>query len=243
MLNGVEVTFINLPLGGILEFSYLKIPITVIWIVGITNAINLIDGLDGLAAGASSIALVTISWLAISLGDMFVALLGLMLLGSTPGFLVYNFYPAKIFMGDTGALFLGYMLGVISVLEFKNVTLFSIIVPIIILGIPILDTFFAIVRRFIQRKPLSSSDKLHLHHCLLKLGYGHRQTVVMIYAMSGLFSIAAVIFTQSTIWGSMAILISLVLVVEITVELTSLIGEKYRPILKLLQGSKPKNSR
>ncbi|SDM54836.1 glycosyltransferase family 4 protein [Sediminibacillus halophilus] len=240
VFNGVQITFINLPFGETLQFGYMSIPITIIWIVGITNAINLIDGLDGLSAGVSSIALITISGLAISLGDSFVALMGLMLLGSTLGFLVYNFHPAKIFMGDTGALFLGYMIGVFSVLGFKNVTLFSLIVPIIILGVPILDTFFAIVRRIIQNKPLSAPDKLHLHHCLLKLGFGHKQTVILIYAMSGLFSIAAIIFTKSTVWGSTITLLALTILVEIVVELTGLISENYRPILRLLEGAKVK---
>ncbi|WP_077623406.1 glycosyltransferase family 4 protein [Sediminibacillus massiliensis] len=240
VFNDVQINFINLPFGETLDFGYFSIPITILWIVGITNAINLIDGLDGLAAGVSSIALITISGLAISLGDTFVALMGLMLLGSTVGFLFYNFHPAKIFMGDTGALFLGYMIGVFSVLGFKNVTLFSLIVPIIILGVPILDTFFAIVRRFIQHKPLSSPDKLHLHHCLLKLGFGHRQTVILIYAMSGLFSIAAIIFTKSTVWGSTITLISLAILVEIVVEMTGLISENYRPILRIIEGSRSK---
>ncbi|WP_226036338.1 MraY family glycosyltransferase [Aquibacillus saliphilus] len=240
VLGGAQINFINLPFGETLEFGYFAIPISILWIVGITNAINLLDGLDGLAAGVSSIALLTIAGLAISLGDIFVAFIGFMLLGSTLGFLAYNFHPAKIFMGDTGALFLGYMIGVLSVLGFKNATLFSLIVPITILGVPILDTFFAIVRRYIQKKPLSSPDKLHLHHCLLKLGFGHRQTVILIYAMSALFSVAAIIFTKSTMWGSMITFFALALLIEITVEMTGIISDKYRPILSLVKGSKVK---
>ncbi|WP_117168448.1 glycosyltransferase family 4 protein [Paraliobacillus sediminis] len=231
---GAQINFINLPFGETLHFGYFSIPITIIWIVGITNAINLIDGLDGLAAGVSSIALITISGLAITLGDTFVVAVGFMLLGSTLGFLVYNFHPAKIFMGDTGALFLGYMIGVLSVLGFKNATLFSLIVPITILGVPILDTFFAIVRRVVNKKPLASPDKLHLHHALLKLGFGHRQTVILIYAMSALFSLAALIFTKSTMWGSTITFLAMALLIEITVELTGLISDKYRPLLSLL---------
>ncbi|MCT2535126.1 undecaprenyl/decaprenyl-phosphate alpha-N-acetylglucosaminyl 1-phosphate transferase [Aquibacillus koreensis] len=238
VLGGAQINFVNLPFGETVHFGYLSIPITILWIVGVTNAINLIDGLDGLAAGVSSIALITISGLAISLGDTFVSMIGFILLGSTLGFLVYNFYPAKIFMGDTGALLLGYMIGVLSILGFKNATLFSLIVPITILGVPILDTFFAIVRRVIQRKPLSAPDKLHLHHCLIKLGFGHRQTVILIYVMSALFSIAAIIFTKSTMWGSTITLFAMLLLIEITVEITGLISDKYRPILRLLQGSR-----
>lgn len=241
VLGGIQIEFITLPFGDRIEFGYLAIPLTILWIVGITNAINLIDGLDGLAAGVSSIALLTISGLAISMGNPLIALIGLILLGSTLGFLFYNFHPAKMFMGDTGALFLGYMISVLAVMGlFKNIAIFSLIVPIIILGVPILDTVFAIVRRIVQNKPLSAPDKLHLHHCLVKLGFSHRQTVIMIYAMSSLFSVAAIMFTRATIWGSTFILIGLIVAIELIVEITGLIGENYRPLLKLVEGMKTK---
>lgn len=233
-LGGAQIDFINLPLDYTIHFGFLSVPITVLWIVGITNAINLIDGLDGLAAGVSSIALLTISGLAISLGDTFVAFIGMMLLGSTVGFLFYNFHPAKIFMGDTGALFIGYMIGVLSILGFKNATLFSLLVPITILGVPILDTVFAIIRRIIHKQPFYMPDKLHLHHCLLKLGYGHKQTVILIYAISALFSLAAIIFNQSTLWGSTFTFLAMTLLIELIVEATGLISENYRPILSLM---------
>lgn len=238
VLGGVEMTYINLPFGYMLDFGQLSIPITVIWIVGITNAINLIDGLDGLAAGVSTIALITIAGLALALGDIFVALVSFLLIGSTLGFLVFNFYPAKIFMGDTGALFLGYMIGVLSVLGFKNATLFSLIVPIAILGVPILDTFFAIVRRVVHKKPLYAPDKMHLHHCLLNLGFGHRQTVILIYSMSALFSVAAIIFNQSTMWGSTITFFLMILLIELVVELTGLVSSNYRPILNFIYRKK-----
>ncbi len=239
VLGGIRIEFITLPFGDRIEFELFVIPVTILWIIAVTNAINLIDGLDGLAAGVSSIALITISLLAISMGDSTSALIGLILLGSTLGFLVYNFYPAKIFMGDTGSLFLGYMISVLSVTGlYKNVTLFSLIVPIIILAIPILDTAFAIVRRIVHNNPISAPDKFHLHHCIIRLGFSHRQTVIMIYAMSSLFSIAAVIFTKSTLWGATTIIISLAILVEIMVEITGLVSENYRPILRLFEGSK-----
>ncbi|SEO24344.1 UDP-GlcNAc:undecaprenyl-phosphate GlcNAc-1-phosphate transferase [Amphibacillus marinus] len=238
VLNGVEITYINLPFANTLHFGYWSIPITVIWIVGITNAINLIDGLDGLAAGVSTIALITIAGLALSLGDVFVALVSILLIGSTMGFLVFNFHPAKIFMGDTGALFLGYMIGVLSVLGFKNATLFSLLVPIAILGVPILDTLFAIVRRVVHKKPLYSPDKMHLHHCLLNLGFGHRQTVILIYAMSAMFSIAGVILNQSTMWGSTITFFTLTILIELVVEITGIISVDYRPLLNLFNKRK-----
>ncbi|WP_181347244.1 MraY family glycosyltransferase [Thalassobacillus sp. CUG 92003] len=240
VIGGVQVEFINLPFGGEIQFGYFSIPITILWIVGITNAINLIDGLDGLAAGVSAIALLTISGMAITMGNVFVVFAGLMMLGSTLGFLIYNFYPAKIFMGDTGALFLGFMISVLSLLGFKNVTLFSFIIPVIILGVPISDTIFAIVRRMVNRKPLSAPDKSHLHHCLINLGYTHPETVLVIYAMSALFSLAAVIFSQATLFGAVIVLSVLLFLVELVVEMTGLVGQNYRPILNLIRDYKPR---
>ncbi|QHE53609.1 glycosyltransferase family 4 protein [Pontibacillus sp. HMF3514] len=241
VVGGVQVEFINLPfMEQKLEFGYLSIPITIVWIIAITNAINLIDGLDGLAAGVSAIALLTISGMAITMGNSFVVIVGFITLGSTLGFLLFNFYPAKIFMGDTGALFLGFMIGVLSLLGFKNVTFFSFIIPIIILGVPISDTIFAIVRRFVQQKPLSSPDKSHLHHCLLRLGYSHPETVLMIYAMAALFSLAAVIFSQATMFGSVFVLFILLLLVELVVEVTGLVSQDYRPILNLVKDYRTK---
>lgn len=236
VLGGVQLEFITLPFSDArIEFGYLAVPITIIWIVAITNAINLIDGLDGLAAGVTAIALLTISGLAVTMGSPLLALIGFLVFGSTLGFLVYNFHPAKIFMGDTGALFLGYMISVISIMGlFKNVALFSLIVPIIILGVPILDTVFAIVRRVVQKKPISAADKFHLHHCLLRLGFSHRQTVILIYAMSGMFSIAAILFTRATMWGSTVIIFTLLILVELIVEITGLVGKNYRPLLNLI---------
>ncbi|MFC0525400.1 glycosyltransferase family 4 protein [Pontibacillus salicampi] len=241
VLGGVEVEFINLPFGeGKLEFGMFSVPITILWIVGITNAINLIDGLDGLAAGVSSIALLTVSGMAITMGNTFVVMAGFITLGSTLGFLIYNFYPAKIFMGDTGALFLGYIISVLSLLGFKNVTLFSFVIPVIILGVPISDTIFAIVRRFVHKKPLSSPDKSHLHHNLLRLGYSHPETVLMIYAMASLFSLAAVIFSQATMFGSVFVIFILLVLIELVVEVTGLVGQNYRPILNLVKDYRTK---
>lgn len=233
--NGITVEYVNLLFGGKIEFGILSIPLTIIWIVGITNAINLIDGLDGLAAGVSSIALVSLTGMAFLKGDFFVATICLMLLGSTLGFLVHNFYPAKIFMGDTGALFLGYMIAVISLLGFKNVTLFSLIVPVIILGVPISDTFFAIVRRVVNKNPISEPDKSHLHHCLLRLGYSHRQTVLIIYAMAAMFGLTAMIFSQATIRGALVVIAVLLIIIELFVEKIGLVGNNYKPLLKIFR--------
>jgi UDP-GlcNAc:undecaprenyl-phosphate/decaprenyl-phosphate GlcNAc-1-phosphate transferase len=236
--GGVQVEFINLPFGGEINFGMLSIPLTVLWIVGVTNAINLIDGLDGLAAGVSSIALFTIAGMALIMGNVYVATIAALLLASTLGFLIYNFHPAKIFMGDTGALFLGYMISVLALLGFKNVTVISFIIPIIILGVPISDTFFAIIRRIVNKQPLSAPDKSHLHHCLLRLGFTHRQTVLIIYAISALFGLAAVIFSQATMWGAMIVIAVLLIAIELFVESIGLVGKNYRPLLKLVRARK-----
>jgi UDP-GlcNAc:undecaprenyl-phosphate/decaprenyl-phosphate GlcNAc-1-phosphate transferase len=238
MWGGVQVSFVNLPFGGQVEFGMLSIPLTIIWIVGVTNAINLIDGLDGLAAGVSTIALLTISGMAIIMGDVYVVAMGLIMMASTLGFLIYNFHPAKIFMGDTGALFLGYIISVLSLLGFKNVTLISFIIPVIILGVPISDTFFAIIRRIVNKKPLSAPDKSHLHHCLLRLGYTHRQTVLMIYALAAFFGLVAVIFSQAKIWGSFVVIAVLLLVIEVFAEKIGLMGKDHRPLHKIARGIK-----
>lgn len=229
--GGVQVNFINLPFDGVLNLGWFAIPLTLLWIVGITNAINLIDGLDGLAAGVSSIVLATLAGIAFMMGNMFVVALALILMGSTLGFLIYNFNPAKIFMGDTGALFLGFMISVISLLGFKNVTLFSLLIPVIILGVPISDTLFAIIRRLVNKKPLSAPDKSHLHHCLLRLGYSHKKTVLIIYAMSSLFGLAAIMLTQSTLWGTLIIITLLIIGIELLVEMIGLVSNTYKPML------------
>ena len=237
VLYGIQIDFIATPSGEVILFGWLAIPITVLWIVGITNAINLIDGLDGLAAGVSSIALATISILSLTMGNPVTPLLGLLLLGSTLGFLVFNFYPAKIFMGDTGSLFLGYMISVLSVVGLaKSAAVFSLLIPMIILAVPIIDTTFAIVRRFVQKKPLMAPDKFHLHHCMLRLGFSHRQSVILIYLLSGLFSLAAILFTRATIWGASVLIVLLLVIIELIVELTGLIDTNYRPLLNFLDG-------
>ncbi|WP_018922032.1 UDP-phosphate N-acetylglucosaminyl 1-phosphate transferase [Salsuginibacillus kocurii] len=235
IIGGVQIDFINLPFDAQLQLGILSIPLTLLWIIGITNAINLIDGLDGLAAGVSSIVLLTISILAALQGNIYIAGLALILLGSTLGFLVHNFNPAKIFMGDTGSMFLGFMIAVISLLGFKNVTLFSLVVPVIVLAVPISDTFYAIIRRIVNRQPLSAPDKSHMHHCLLRAGYSHRQTVLLIYAMSGFFGLAAVMFTLSTLWVALFIMTGLLVMIELLAERIGLVNDQFRPVSNFMR--------
>lgn len=233
--GGLQIEFINLPFGGIIEFGFLSIPVTILWIVGITNAINLLDGLDGLAAGVSTIALISLSVMAMLMGDMFVVATTAILAASSLGFLFYNFYPAKIFMGDTGALFLGFMISVLALLGFKNVTFISLVIPVIMLGVPISDTFFTIVRRIRMKQPISKPDKSHLHHSLLNAGFSHRQSVLIIYALAALFGVGAILFSQATPWGGLLLIIIILLAIELIVEVIGLAGSNYRPILNLVR--------
>ncbi|CAM5334547.1 glycosyl transferase [Bacillus safensis FO-36b] [Bacillus safensis subsp. safensis] len=184
--TGLKLDFFSVPsLTDRIELGWMAYPLTVLWIVGITNAINLIDGLDGLAAGISVIGLSTIAVMAFSADKILILSLSLVVIGSTIGFLFYNFHPAKIFMGDTGSLFLGYMISVLSLLGlYKSVTLFSVVVPVIILGVPIFDTTFAIIRRILNKQPISAPDKSHIHHRLMAFGLSHRMAVIVILLLA-----------------------------------------------------------
>ncbi|SIT69200.1 UDP-GlcNAc:undecaprenyl-phosphate GlcNAc-1-phosphate transferase [Edaphobacillus lindanitolerans] len=238
IFGDMQIDFVNLPFGGQVSFGYLSIPLTLLWIVGITNAINLVDGLDGLAAGISAIALITLSVMAAIMGNTFVIVFASLLAVSCLGFLFYNFYPAKIFMGDTGSLFLGFMISILALDGFKNVTMISLIIPIIILAIPIFDTIFAIVRRVRLQQSITAPDKSHLHHTLMDIGFSHLQAVLLIYAGAATLGMAAIVFSQATIWGAFLIGALLLLFIELLVELLGLAGKNYRPIISLVRGKR-----
>lgn len=182
--------------GLYLNFGILAYPITILFILGVVNCINLIDGLDGLSSGISSIYFLTVGVIAMMLNNSngLDVTLTFIMLGSTLGFLVHNFHPAKIFMGDSGSMFLGYIISVIALLGFKNITLTSFIIPLLLLAIPIMDTLFAILRRLINHKPLGEPDKNHLHHQLLKLRLSQTKTVLVIYLVDILFAIASILY-------------------------------------------------
>lgn len=182
--------------GQLIEFGVLSYPITLIFIVACTNIINLIDGLDGLSSGISSIfylSTVIICFFQNRFGLEFT--LALIALGSTLGFLIHNFNPAKIFAGDSGALFMGFIIAIISLLGFKTTVITSIFIPLMILAVPILDTLFAIIRRTLNHKKISEPDKEHLHHQLLKMKISHRNTVLIIYVINILFATASILYT------------------------------------------------
>lgn len=232
---GVKMDFVILPFGDGTQMGWLGIPITIFWIVGVTNAINLIDGLDGLAAGVSAIATGTIFVLALMMGNVTVALLSAVLLGSILGFLFFNFHPAKIFMGDSGALFLGFSLATLSVLGFKQATLVSFVVPIFILGVPLSDTFFAIVRRTLNRTPISAADKNHLHHCFLALGFSHRNSVLMIYGIALMFALSALLLSAVAQWVALIVIAVTLLILQIGAELIGIVHKTRRPIIHFVQ--------
>lgn len=205
----VRIDFITDPLGDFIYLEFFAIPATIFWIVGLTNTVNLIDGLDGLAAGVSSIAAVTIFLVAMEEGIPFVAMVTAALAGAAVGFLYYNFNPARIFMGDTGSMFLGFMLAGISVVgAVKSAATIALIVPILALGLPILDTTFAIVRRARNHRPIFKPDKGHLHHRLLARGFTQKQAVLLMYVVSALFGLCALALTAvSTQAATLIILI------------------------------------
>lgn len=181
--------------GFYLDFGIFSYPLTIFFILGCINCMNLIDGLDGLAAGISSIYFATIGIIATMQGKYGLDfILTFVMLGSTLGFLVHNFNPASIFMGDSGSMFLGLIIAVIALLGFKNVTMTSLIIPLLILAIPILDTFFAIVRRLLKGESISKPDKFHIHHQLLKRNLSQRTTVLIIYFVNILFAICSIIY-------------------------------------------------
>lgn len=232
IIDGIIIERITLPVLGLIEFnSIISVLITIIWIVGITNAINLIDGLDGLASGVSTIGLISILVMAASDGDHLVMILSALIIAANLGFLYHNFYPAKIYMGDTGSMFLGYSIAVLSTIGlFKNVTIFSFIVPIIVLAIPIFDTIFVIVRRIIDGKSILLADNRHIHYRLLEVGFSHRTTVLIIYGFSTLFGLIAVLFSKGSIAITIILTIVLLLILQSLVELLGVVGNEKNKI-------------
>ena len=198
IMGGIEIKTLTYPLptkdaSTLIQLGILSIPVTLFWIVGITNTINLIDGIDGLSAGVATISSITLMVVARKLGDPETIILSGILAGACLGFLPYNFNPAKIFMGDAGALFLGFMLAGISIEGvMKSAATIAVVVPILILGIPIFDTTFAIIRRLAKGQNPMQADKGHLHHRLLRRGFSVRNTVLILYGVSMFFGVAAV---------------------------------------------------
>lgn len=194
--NGISIDQINLG-GGYLHLGGWSYPLTILWITGLTNAINFIDGLDGLACGVSAICACSICGVTLLMGDFSSALITAILAAACFGFLPFNRNPARIFMGDTGALFLGFTLAVISVEGvFKLHTLISLLIPVSIFALPLFDTLFAILRRVLHGKSPFSADRGHLHHRLVDMGFTQKETVGILYAICGILGMVALTFTE-----------------------------------------------
>lgn len=188
------------------------VPVSVIWIVAITNAVNLIDGLDGLAVGVATISSLTMLVIAMLVSDSLVALMMAALAGSCIGFLPYNHNPAKIFMGDTGSTFLGFVLATVSIQGlFKFYTIISFAVPFLMLGLPLFDTCFAILRRLSKGQNPMAPDRSHVHHRLIDMGFSQKQAVAILYVISAILGLSAVVLTTSGALKAMVLLCALCL--------------------------------
>ena len=188
-----EITFLGLRIELNLFMSYF---LSTFFILAISNAINFIDGMDGLSSGVSSIYFLTIAVIALILNRLggLDIVLSLIMLGATLGFLVYNFPPAKIFIGDSGSVFLGFIIAIIALLGYKVATITSLVIPITILAIPVFDTVFAILRRLIKHKSIAEADKEHFHHQLLKLKFSPRVSILIIYLVTIIFSVISILY-------------------------------------------------
>lgn len=209
--QGVTIDFIGLG-GRYIPFGAWSVPITVFWIVGLTNAVNFIDGLDGLACGVSAISSISLCLTMLLSGSSAAhCLITAILAAACLGFLPFNANPARIFMGDTGALFLGYTLSVLSVVGvFKSDMVLAFFVPLSIFGLPLADTFFAVVRRLAHGKSPFAPDRGHLHHRLMDMGFGQRQSVRILYAVCAILGISAVMLTgQSARGGALMLIVGL----------------------------------
>ena len=231
---GLGVYFVTNPItGNTANLGWLAIPVTLVWVVGITNAVNLIDGLDGLAGGVATIAALILAVMGYMHGQYAMATLALILVASTLAFLRYNFFPANIFMGDSGSMFLGFNLAAFSMMGLtKSITALSVFVPILIIGIPILDTLFAIVRRFINDQPIFQADKAHLHHRLLAQGLTHKQTVLIIYGINIFLGAVGILLSKLTTNKGMLILVFVSLLILWGAQKIGILGDAAKSIKK-----------
>lgn len=219
---------------------YISYPITIFFILGCINCMNLIDGLDGLSSGLSAIYFLTIGIIACFKGNIGLDLvITFVMLGSVLGFLVHNFHPATIFAGDSGSMFMGFIIAVVALLGFKNVTLTSLIIPLFILAIPICDTVFAIIRRLLKGESISTPDKFHIHHQLLNRNFSQTETVLIIYLVDLLFAAASIVyFLKDRILGYIIYGILLVIVSIFIMKTNVIFEHKDRIIFKVKKNKK-----
>lgn len=240
VLGGLNIEVINLGFISI-NFGIFSSIVTMIWIVAMTNAINLIDGLDGLASGISAMSFFTLFILSTFspsyTQNPFVAAMSLIMLFATLGFLLFNFPPAKIFLGDTGSLFLGYMIGVLAVSQYKNAAFFSLVMPLLVIALPLLDMISATLRRLIRKQSPSMADREHLHHKIYDSLQDTKHAILILYAANAFFCFIAIIYFTADIGrgiGYFLIFIA-VLAVDFIIEYFGLINKKYRPLLETYQ--------
>ncbi len=197
VMAGVQTGLFTNPLGGSLEVGWLGIPVTILWIVGVTNAMNLIDGLDGLAAGIGAIAALSLCSVAAMMDNFLVAIVSLTLAGASLGFLPFNLYPARIFLGDTGSMFLGFILSSVGAVGSLKASASTVLVlPLIVLGVPVFDTVWAVLRRTHRRVSPFKPDREHIHHRLVRVGLHHRHVVLVLYFVCAFLGLSAVIMVQ-----------------------------------------------
>lgn len=212
VLGGNKIYFFSrlMSLGGHWDLGILSIPVTLLWIVLITNAVNLIDGLDGLAAGVSTISCVSLVIIALGYSNPSVAIITSALAGGCIGFLPYNRPPAKIFMGDTGSTLLGYVMAVASIQGlFKFYAIISFVIPFLMLGVPIFDTCFAVIRRLHHGESPFKADREHVHYRLMDMGFSKKQTVAVLYGVSALLGLTAVVTAASGLSRGLILLVVL----------------------------------
>ena len=220
-------------LGNKINIEAISVLISFCWIVGLSNAINLIDGLDGLATGISFIILVTFCIIGSFSGHIHTTIMAAIVAGALLGFLPFNFHPAKIFLGDCGALYIGYMIACLSLLGFKTSTFISLGFPVIIVFIPLEDTVLAIIRRKLKGQSVTTADRQHLHHIIMyKLGFSHEATVLTLYLMTALFSLSAIVLYFNVTLGLIMIFI-LCMIVWVFIELTGMISPYFHPLIGL----------
>lgn len=213
---GLKMRLFTNPFGYQLALNWLGIPLTVLWLVGITNAVNLADGIDGLATGVAAFGAFILFIMTYSTVHTLVSLLAMALAGATLGFLRYNFYPATIFLGDSGSLFLGFYLGGLSIWASEKSTItFAILIPIVALGLPLADMIYAVVRRWTRGVPLKQADREHIHHKLLDMGFAQRATVLILYAVNiFLVLLAGTLLLTRNSWAAyILVLLGLALIV------------------------------
>ena len=230
--SGCEIRYVSHPFSsGLLDLGVFSGFVTVVWIVMMTNAVNFIDGLDGLAVGVSGISTATMLVIAVLMGEESVAVILAALLGSCLGFIPYNFNPAQIFMGDTGSTFLGFVLASMSVQGlFKMYAVISFVVPFLILGVPFFDITFAVIRRLAKHQNPMTADRGHIHHRLIDMGLNQKQSVAIVYMLTGILGLAAVLLANTT--GTKAFILFAAVCVVAIVGFAVIFGPHRRPAEK-----------